>query len=61
MQVEGEFTVIVGLEFTVTVATAVLEQFAPFVPVTVYCVVTIGEDVIDAEDANTRPGLDVQV
>jgi hypothetical protein len=61
MQVEGEFTVIVGLEFTVTVATAVLEQFAQFVPVTVYCVVTVGEDVIDAEDANTRLGLDVQV
>jgi hypothetical protein len=43
------------------VATAVLEQLDPFLPVTVYCVVAVGEDVIDAVDANERLGLDVQV
>jgi hypothetical protein len=42
-QTDGEFTVMIGNEFTVTVATAVLvHPFVP-VPVTVYEVVPDGE------------------
>jgi hypothetical protein len=47
-QMEGEFTVMLGNGFTVTVATAVLEH--PFVvPVTVYDLVLLGETVIGFE------------
>jgi hypothetical protein len=44
LQIVGELTVIVGREFTVTVATAVFEQ-PEVVPVTVYVVVEVGETV----------------
>jgi hypothetical protein len=45
-QIVGEFTVIIGKEFTVTVATAVPVQPLASFPVTVYEVVDVGETVI---------------
>jgi hypothetical protein len=47
-QIEGELTVIVGIGFTVTVATAEPEQ-PDVVPVTVYEVVVVGATVLGFE------------
>jgi hypothetical protein len=44
--IEGEFTVTVGVEFTVIEATALPEQPAALLPVTVYEVLAVGETTI---------------
>ena len=54
----GEFTVVIGAGFTVTVATAVDEQPAE-VPVTVYEVVVTGEASAVVTPVDVAPALQV--
>jgi hypothetical protein len=57
-QIVAEVEFIVGIGLTVTVEIAVLEQL-PFVPVTVYVVVVLGEAVAVLAPEEVAPALHV--